>query len=43
MIKDRKTNRIRDHPKDERSSFYEKIYCCIGHGIGAVRVCSGSG
>lgn len=43
MIKGRRTNRIRDHPKDERSSFYEKIYCCIGHSIGAVRVCSGSG
>ena len=25
MIKGRKTNRIRDHPKDERSSFYEKM------------------
>lgn len=30
MIKDRKTNRIRDHPKDERSSFYEKSIVALG-------------
>jgi len=41
MIKGRRTNRIRDHPKDERSSFMKKSIVALG--IGAVRVCSDSG